>query len=54
MAALLKIAENVGIRMAKGDAIISFLSSVATGETTPGREFIDKYPEQVVHWICKI
>lgn len=54
MATLLKIAENMGERLAKADAVISFLASVATSEPTPTREFFDAYPAKVVTWICEL
>lgn len=54
MEGMLGSAKNLGIRLAKGDAIICLLASAATSEPIPGRAFLDEYPDKVVAWICEI
>jgi hypothetical protein len=40
--------------IAKGDAIVCFLASVATSELTPTREFFDDYPNKIAAWTCNV
>lgn len=54
MKGMLGAAKQLGIRLAKGDAIICILMSAASSEPIPSRVFFDEYPERVVTWISEI
>jgi len=40
--------------IAKGDAIICTLISLANKDSLPNRDFIEKYPDRVVKWVSEI
>jgi hypothetical protein len=54
MKSMLDTAKQIGLRMAKGDAIICLLMSAVTSKPIPSRAFLDEYPERVVTWISEI